>query len=63
MERLEEISEDEEKSKIYSPNGPKATVSKDGASASSPTMPDGQASGWAGWMASSAVNLTMAAAR
>jgi len=64
LDHLEEISENPEKAKIYNPAGSKPAVSSDGTTAASPANGgDAQASGWAGWMASSAVNLTMAAAR
>merc|ERR1711937_31992 len=67
LEKLEEISNDEEKAQMYrpkgqaQPNGPNS--SNTSASSASSAGPEGaQGSGWAGWMASSAVNLTMAAA-
>lgn len=63
LDKLEEISEDPDKAKLYNPNAQKNIVSKDGSTASSPLSPSDAQAGWAGWMASSAVNLTMAAAR
>ena len=68
LEKLEEISNDEEKAQMYRPKGQAQPTgpssSNTSASSASSAGPEGaQGSGWAGWMASSAVNLTMAAAR
>lgn len=66
LEKLEEISNDEEKAQIYRPKGqakPTGPANSTTSATSASSPPDGAQSGWAGWMASSAVNLTMAAAR